>query len=291
MKKTLLYLFVSAVVFTSCNDDRIDEEAEFQPMDEFYLEHKPEEQEFVITSDSGDAPIIGMHGTELWGGRHILEYPNGDTVPFPYSLKLIELYSYKDMILYQMPSLSGTTLLETGGEVKIRACHNGNELVVKQGEKYPLVLSTTPTKAGMKVFQGDHPSDVYGDWDLATDGSLVVDTGKYGLGLAKLGWQNCAQTGASTGEAVITFKVEGKGGEFIDLFLITEDYKGLLMGNNLVIRNIPIGEEVTVIAMAKDQNDDFRLHQQTLTITGDLEIELKMDVISEGGLLSQLGSL
>ena len=281
-----------SLFLASCNDDRINEEAEFQPMDEFYNEHKPQEQEFIIYSDTGSAPIVGESGTELWGYRNILQYPNGDTVPFPYSLKLIELYTYKDMIMYKMPTLSGNTILESGGEIKITAWHNGNELVLKPNEKYPLILSSTPAIQGMKVFHGDHPNNEYGDWKLATDGSaILINGGKYNMATAEMGWQNCAQNGASTGETNITLKVEGKGGEFIDLFLAMDNYHGLLKGNNLVIEDAPIGESATLIAMAKDQNGDYRLHKQEITISDNMEITLDMQVVTEGTLLSTLSGL
>lgn len=291
MKKIFLALIISVVTITSCNKDRIEEEAEFQPMDQFYNDNKPQEQEFIITSDSGSGPEIGIQGTELWGFRDVLQYPNGDTIPFPYSLKLIELYTYKDMILYRMPSLAGTNILETGGEVKIRACHAGNELVVIPGKLYPMVLSTTPTVPNMKVYHGNHPNDEYGDWELTSDGSLVVDTGKYGLGLAKLGWQNCGKNGSANGTTTIDFTVDGKGGEFIDIFITMKDYHGVLKGGDLKLENAPIGESATIMAMAMDQNGDFRLHKQTLTITSGLSIKLDMKIVSEAALLSELSGL
>lgn len=291
MKKIFLSLIVATLAVTSCNKDRIEEEAEFESMDAFFTKHKPQEQSFKIESDSGSGPITGKDGTELWGYRDILMYPNGDTIPFPYYLKLIELYTYKDMILYNMPSLSGTKILETGGEIKIRACHDGNELVVKPGKFYPVVLSTTPTVANMKVYQGNHPNDVYGDWDLSSDGSAVVDTGKYGLGLAKLGWQNCGKEGASTGTTDIEFTTDKKGGEFISLFLVGKNYHGVLQGSNLKIENAPIGESVTLVAMAMDQNNNYYMHKETITITVGLSVTLTLNKMSETALLSELAGL
>lgn len=289
MKKIILSVVTLAMIFVACNDDRINEEAEFQPMDEFYDNNKPEEQEFIITSDTGDAPIIGNQGTELWGFRNILQYPNGDTVPFPYSLKLIELYSIKDMVMYQMPTLSTTNILEAAADVKITAWHNRNELVLKPNAKYPLVLSTQPTKSGMSVYQGTHPDNVYSNWLAATDGSTVTDTARYGLNVGTLGWQSCAQQQLS-GLGTIQFEVEGKGGQYIDLYLIPMGYQGLIKGENLVIQNAPIGAEVTVIAMAKDQNEDFRYFKQRLTVVDNMSIKLEMDVVSENALLGELAS-
>lgn len=290
MKNILIFLIVlSQLVFTSCNDDRLNEEAEFQPMDEFFSNNKPKEQEFVITSDDGNAPIIGANGTELWGGRDLLMYPNGDTVPLPYTLKLIELYTYKDMVLYKFPSTSSGSILETGGDIKVTAYHNGNALVVKNGEKYPVVMATQPTVNGMQPYTGDHPNNEFGNWSYDAN-DLLVDTGKYGLGLASLGWKSPSQS-KSVSYTDITFKIEGKGGEFIELFLACKDYRALLQGSNLVIENAPIGANVTLFAMAKDQDEEFRLHKSTFVVTANMEIELDMKVVSEVALLGELQGL
>jgi hypothetical protein len=291
MKKIFLSLIVASITITSCNKDRIDEDPEFESMDAFFNKNKPQEQEFVITTNSGSGPVTGKDGTELWGFRDVLMYPNGDTVPFPYSLKLIELYTYKDMILFQMPSLSGTDILETGGEIKVTACHAGNQLVVIPGKFYPVILSTTPTVANMKVYQGNHPNDEYGEWNLSSDGSSVLDTGKYGLGLAKLGWQNCGKNRDSTGTTNIVLTTDNQGGEFISLFLAGQNYHGLLQGSDLKIENAPLGESVTIVAMAMDQNDNFYLHKQTVTVTTGLSIPLTMNKVSEASLLAELAGL
>lgn len=278
-------------MLTSCKKDRIEETASFQPMDEFFENNKPPEQEFIITSDTGSGPIIGMNGTELYGFRNILQYPSGDTVPLPYSIKLIELYTYEDMILYQMPTLSGEDVLESAGEVKITAWHEGNELILIPGEKYPFKLSTTPPKSGMEVYHGNHPGDNFGDWELSADGSGVRTSTKYDVTTGLLGWQNIGQQGAKAGATNITFKVEGSGGEHIELFLVLKDYHGLLQGHNLVISNAPVGQEATIIAMAKNQDGDYMLHEQEVTITADLEITLDLKKVSETALLSTLSNL
>lgn len=291
MKKLAIVLLGAIVVLTSCNKDRIDEEVSFQPMDEFFDNNKPQEQEFVITSDSGSAPIIGMDGTELYGFRNILQYPSGDTVPLPYSIKLIELYTYEDMVLYQIPTLSGASILESAGEIKIRACHEGNELELKPGAKYPFQLSTTPPKVGMEVYHGNHPGDKYGDWVLSTDGSGVRTGDKYDVTTAKLGWQNIGQVGEGSSSTNITFKVEGTGGEYIELFFALTDYHGLLQGHNLVIPNAPVGQVGTIIAMAKNQDAEYMLYKQEVTVTDGMEITLDFNKVSETELLSTLANL
>lgn len=290
--KNLSIIFCAAVMaLTSCNKDRIDEDANFEPMDEFFTEHKPQEQEFIITSDTGDAPIVGMQGTELYGFRNILQYPSGDTVPLPYSIKLIELYTYGDMVLYEMPTVASEETLESAGEVKIRACHDGNELVLKPAAQYPFKLSTTPPQAGMKVYHGEHPGDKYGDWLLSTDGSAIRVTDKYEVATGKLGWQNIGKKASYEATTNINFKVEGSGGEHIKLFFASKDEHALLQGSNLVIPNVPGGKSGTIVAMAKNSKGEFLLFKKEILVTAGLEIDIDFNTVSEAALLSSIKNL
>lgn len=290
MKKIFYSVLFVALTMSSCNEDRIDEEAEFGPMDEFYNDNKPEEQEFEITSEDG-GPIIGKEGTKLYGGRSILMHANTNDVSLPYTIKLIELYSYKDMILYNMPTTSSGNVTESGGEIKVTAFKDGEELFLKPNMKYAAVLSTTPTKTGMSVYDGTHPNNVFSNWTLNASSMVVDSSGLYGLLLSKLGWQNCAQSTSFNAHTDIEFTIDGKGGEFIDIFIVFNDFHGLIQGSNLTASKVPVGANATILAMAKDQNGDFRLHNQTLTITQDLKIKLDMKVVSEAALLNVLGNL
>ena len=291
MKKVLFVLLVFIVHLYSCKDDRINEVIEFKSMNGFYDENKPVEQIFLITSDSINSSLVGVYGTELNGFRDILQYPNGDSIPIPYEIRLIELYSYKDMILYKMPSISDDCLLESCGKIKITAWHNDTELELRIREKYPLILSSSPTKQGMHIFQGQHPNDKYGNWILSSDGSFINATTKYNLFTGKMGWQNCAQKRENIVTADISIKVEGTGVEYIDLFLLTDHYYSVLIGGNLSIKSAPIGQKASLIAMAKDQNNRYRLHKSIITVSEGLEVKLDMNIVTEAELLSILSRL
>lgn len=290
MKKLFLPIAIALISLSSCNDDRINEETAFEPMDEFYNEHKPQEQEFIITSDSG-GPIVGNQGSRIYGHRHILQHANGDSVYLPYTVKLIELYSYKDMILYNFPTTSSDYVMTSGGHLKIRAIKDGEELVVRPGAYYGVVMSSSYT-GPKSVYTGTHTLDVFDDWSLAGNGSLVVDSSGYNaLGLTTLGWQSADAAMSATSYTDITFTIEGTGGENIDIFIVHNDFHGLIQGENLQAKNVMVGENVTILAMAMDQHGDFRVHKSTVTVTQNMEIALNMSVSSESSLLSMLGSL
>lgn len=289
MKNVLLYLPIFTLIFFSCSDDRITPDS-YSSANAFYELNKEEQQDFVITTDSG-GPIIGKKGTELYGGRAILEHQDGSAVDLPWTAELIELYSIKDYMLYRFPT-TGAAQLESGGIVSVTAVADGKPLKVKAGAQYPIIMSTSPTITGMGVFQGS--GDSFISWTAATDGSTMTIDGnsKYALNLSTLGWQHPAQASfGTTTNITFTLPNGATGGEFIDLWVIPNNKHALFYGNNLVASNIPVGIAVKTIAIAVNQDGDFVLHNTDVTVTADMSIELNFNTKSEDELLATLEAL
>ena len=123
-------LCVSSIIIFSCSKERIQPQTELNAYNSpnSYLDTKQEsEQEFTIDS-AGTGPIIGNQGTKIWTGKPCLQMPNGDTVIYPFKIKLVELYSPKQMIYYRMQTVASGNILETDGEIRLRAFKNNTEL-------------------------------------------------------------------------------------------------------------------------------------------------------------------
>ncbi len=133
---------VSSLAFVQCSKDRIEEKQqmnEYEPINNYFDNKKQDEQEFVVDTN-GQGPIVGNQGTKIWAEKTKLMYPNGDSVYFPYTVKLVELYTPKDMIYYQMPTVASGSLLTTGGEVRIRAFKDGQELLLRPGNAWTIEM-------------------------------------------------------------------------------------------------------------------------------------------------------
>ena len=134
IRKSSLFIFafvlLASVIYSGCSKERIDTRSlnKYNSPNTYLDSKKESEQEFTITADSG-GPIIGNQGTKLYGSRQCLQFPNGDTVALPYTIKLVELYGAKQMIYYQMPTVAGGTILKTDGEIRYRAFKNNTELI------------------------------------------------------------------------------------------------------------------------------------------------------------------
>lgn len=289
MKNLFLLITITTFIF-SCSDDRVSP-YEYKSLNGFYERNREQTQTYVIETDSGTSPIIGKKGTEIYGSRQLFEHLNGDSVQLPWAITLIELYTIKDYLLYQQPTISINTPLASAGTIKIMCFSEQKELKLRAGAQYAVKLSTPNPVEGYSNYQGGTSPDTFINWLLATDGSSVnIVTNKYQLNLASLGWNQCATAsfGATT---TVNFTTEGTGGENIDLWLIPSDKHALFYGNNLTASNIPVGEKVTVFALALNQNDDLVMHKEEITITENMVIPLVLHKTEEKDILSFINSL
>ena len=291
MKKIFLPIIALVLIATSCSDDRVTPD-EFKSLNGFYEKYREETQSVTITSDEGELPIIGKKGTELYGTRHILQHANGDSVQLPWVVQLIELYSIKDHLLYQHPTLeNNVTPIESEGTIKVLAYALQEELEVRAGKFFVTKLTTETPQTGMTVYSGGATPDTFIEWSQASDGSTnSIDAGKHQLNLATLGWSQLA--GATYGSTTTaTFTLTGTGGENIDLWAVPTTKKSLIYGNNLTLPNLPVGETVTIFGLALNQNDKLVMHNATVVVTDGMVIELELKETSESDVLSLLESL
>ena len=289
------FLLVAAVisVFTACNKDRVTDPS-FEPMDEFYNENKVEEQEFIITSEDSAGQIIGNQGTELFVSKRLFQYTNRpDEVTFPYIIKLVELYQYDDIIFYQMPTPHTDGALNNGGEIRVRAFKDKEELMLKPSLFYSSEFSSTVTETAMDAFHGEYPNEEFSQWIKASDGSNVTISAnnRHLVNSYQMGWVTPAKNRPGSGKTDIKFAVNGTGGEFIDLALCFKNFHCVITGNNLVIKDAPIGEEATLIAMAKDSKGKFRRYKSVVTVAAGMPIQLQMEEVDEASLLAELDAL
>ena len=282
-----------AIAFLSaCKKDRVTDPS-YESMDEFYTEHKIEEQEFIITEEDTAGHITGNQGTEIYVSKRLFKFVDrSDEVTFPYKIKLVELYEYDDIIFWKMPTPHSEGALNHGGEIRVRAFKDAEELVLKPGLYYGAKFSSIASESDMHPFHGSAPSDVFSHWTKASDGSNVsVIDGKYWVNTYQMGWVTPAKNNPGTGKTDLTFTVNGSGGENIDLVLAFKNFHGVITGKNLVIKDAPIGEVATVYCMAKDSKGKFRRHQAEITVASGMTIQLQMEEVDESTLLGELENL
>ena len=291
-----------AILIASCSKERIELKPQLNTYSSpsAYLDTKKQaEQEFII--DGSPGPIVGNQGTTIWGSKDCVRMPNGDTVSYPLTLKLVELYTPADMIYYQMPTMSSNRILATDGEIRIRTFKNGTELNLLQGCTGLMVSmpNANPQPNYRKKFYG-FSNGSYTDFtdDLSTLGITsaqnpfwIVDTIGYNSVIEKFGWINCAQLAGTTAGNTLTFASNVDDLTNVAIFAYLPATKTVMQAYNQSMAIIPNGTDVKIIAIAVDGNGSLFSFSQQVNVTTSQTIQVTMSQTTDAQLTALLNSL
>jgi hypothetical protein len=292
-------LMSMVIGLSNCSEQRVDANQYTSP-DQFMMDNRPEEQVFVIDTGGQGGPIIGNQGTYLWGDSSIFMFPDGGAVSYPIIIKLVELYTPKDMILYEMPTVAQGNLLVTGGQIRVRAFKDEVELVLRPGRHYEAWFPTDSIDPQMELFVGEETGD-FVDWQLVEgDSSLFpVPTPApetivyYGSWVQQMGWINCDYFYGVSPDSLttVTFTSEDDNLDNVVKFLYFDDIHSLMQVYGTVSGSVPIGASVKTICFAMGESGAMYHYYEEFTVTPDHVVQVTMQEISETDLLTLLGGL
>jgi hypothetical protein len=298
----LLAFALSVIALASCSKERIELKPQLNSYSSpnAYLDSKKQaEQEFII--DGSQGPIVGNQGTTIWGGKDCVRMPNGDTVSYPFTLKLVELYTPADMIYYQMPTMSSNRILATDGEIRIRTFKNGTELNLLQGCAGFMVSmpNAAPQPNYRKKFYGFANGSIVDFTDDLNSLGITpaqnpfwgVDTIGYNSIIEKFGWINCAQLAGTTSGSTLTFASNVDDLTNVAIFAYLPATKTVIQAYNQSIGIIPNGTDVKIIAIAVDGNGSLFSFYQQLNVTSSQAIQVTMSQTTDAQLTALLNSL
>lgn len=124
-------------------------------MNEFYSFFGQRNTQGFQLKNNKDVTIVGNKGTVLFIPKNSLQTIDGqDLNDADIVLEMREAYSYQDMLLENLGTVSNGKMLETGGMVHLAAkTTDGKEVVVKPGAELSLSMpSTGPLPEGMQLF-------------------------------------------------------------------------------------------------------------------------------------------
>jgi hypothetical protein len=296
-KLSLLFLvsvFVSALILTSCSKERIEKKEEeekqlnaYDSPDDYLDSKKQEEQEFEITSDDSGS-VTGNQGTNLQMTRHCLQKPNGDSVALPYTIKLVELYTAKDMIYWRVPTVSAGTILETAGEVRVRAVKDSVELTATC--PYIVRMPNAAPETYMSAFYGGNPD--FSDWTDSPVTPFTVDPIGYKAFAQKLGWINCGIKRGATPSYKLSFDSEVDDLTNVRFFIYIPSTKTVMEVSNKISGDIPAGLSVKIIGIAlKGANNFYTYENNNLLVSGNTTLDVVMKSSTEAELTTMLNGL
>jgi len=283
------------ILITGCSKERI-ESIEENQLNEYetisnYLDlKKQDEQEFIIDT-SGTGPVIGNQGTKIWASKEKLMYPNGDSVQWPYIIKLVELYTPKDMIYYQMPNLASGSLVTTAGEVRIRAFKNGQELVLRPGMTWVVEMPSAAPSPGMSIYYGaDNGSFV--NWSDSPTGTFITTAYGYAGEVAVLGWVLCGRpANVSATTTTYTFSSSTDDLQNVGKFIYFPGARSLMQVYGQTSGNLPVGEPVKIVLIGISNSGELYYYYSNTTVGSASQIDVTLSAISDPNLTALLDSL
>ncbi len=303
----LALLLVAVVLMPSCSKSRVDSQTTtvalgYTAPSAFYNKYKQQEQVYQVDSP-GTGPIVGHMGTKLYPNANIFMYPSGQSVIYPFSVGLIEIYSVKDMILSNLPTIAGGRILEAKPEISARAFKGTSPLVLRPGKKFHMETGTmTSLLTGMSVFYGFNNGSLT-DWTNTVstlNPAIQPDTlsaianlaSSYSMNIALMGWVNCGRFFNYTASTTpIVFNCAGTTPQNINVFLVFNNSNSVMQVSNLNSGPVPIGTSLTMVAIAYDGNGNLVYDKQPLTVTNGMQVTLNPQITSEANMLTILAAL
>ena len=286
-----IFLLV-ALLYFSCSKDRVKQAPlkTYSPVSSYLNSKEQAEQTFIIDS-AGPGPIVGNQGTKIWGGKNCLEFPNGDTVGYPFMIKLVELYTAKDMIYYQMPTVAGGTILETSGEIRLRAFSGTTELLLKPSPcsfeiQMPCAAPISGMDAWYGITTGGNP-----DWTSTPTTPFTTNVASYTAYPSILGWINCGQLAGSTYNSTLTFTSTTDDLTNVGIFVYIPATKTVIQAYNSTTTPIPNGTSVEIIAIGVDGGGNLFSQYQTQTVNTSFAVPITLSATTDAALTTVLNGL
>jgi len=151
-------------------------------------------QTFTIDATISQS-ITGSKGTIVNFNPNSFVSADGTPVTGNVEIKLIEIYKKSDMIRMNKPTMGnlpggGMAPLISGGEFKITASQNGQEVFLAPGMSYNVIApAPNGTDPNMDIFYGNESGDTL-TWTQADSNFVFGEQGSYFGSLDSLNWVN-----------------------------------------------------------------------------------------------------
>lgn len=268
-----------------------------------------------FTFDAGQSQIfrtkkgtlIEIQANSLW---------DGTTVAGQVEMDFLEFYDQGSMILFDRPTQTHQNrLLLSDGVFFIEITQNGEPLGVYGTQPIAVRFQRPDPDPEMRLFEGSANSDGawrwYDEWDEAIAPASWTDTlvntpsfpppvTGYFFSTSDLGWINC-DAFAEVPPSDLTNVCVSLPAEFTNLnarvYLVFKNRNSVmnLRGNpelkSFCVNNVPLGEEVIVVAIGVQENEQHFFKHLPIAITADMDLELALEPSTKADILKFLEEL
>ena len=287
-------LLLPILIFPSCENDDVTPNPTlrlpFENLDELSARHYIEADTFSVDAMM-DETINTSTGAKIIITAGSFEKSN-ETVDGIVSIVTKELLKKSDMILLDKPSTSGNSILEYGGVLDFSAYKDDESVDLKSSISVTLPVNDQISGLGSMAHY-NHSNN----WTMVNNSPVTVDPGELTLQFdsEEHGWM-CGGKDTNFSEYTsVESSLYGYGTILTDIagYVVLSDYNTVIKMNSDVNgvkvskSGIPKGVEASIVIIAMDH---FKVVVgiETLTITDNLSIEIKMNEVAEEDLSDYL---
>ena len=303
MKKVIIFgklLTVLALTFVSCDATKSPEPSS-QNSKEFTTQSVESLQNRLRTAPKTytvtDGTITTEKGTKIYVPQNSLIDKNGFPVAFPVDIDIKEVYDAGDMIRNGISTTSNGELLVSGGQFKISASKNGEELAIGEFDFMTVEVPTADGHTEMKFFSGG--TEEQPNWVEFKDTSSYVSVTDdyYQVSFSKLEWINCDYFYRSNGptqsvELGCTYDGNTIANSAAQMFIHIPEINSVVSFYDGSISGISVGLEAELIIVAQNVNNELFVASKDITIVdGDNSHVLELRKVQESELDTFLDEL
>jgi hypothetical protein len=320
INKILTALLLMVVFLQACKDKKNDVPAPTSTsntISDFIKRNTTASQNFTVNVSNSDTTITGQKGTIVKIPKNAFVTLNGQPVNGGVKIELKEIFSKAEMVLSSIPTISDGKLLISGGEVYINATTVNGEPLKIDSMRTPTVQvpNNNNPQAGMTLFTGvqngntfnwkpvqvDTTSQTYNPKDSIRNyqhlPSFFQQDIYYVFTLQNFGWTNCDRFWNVPN--VTSIKVDcQKFNSFANVYVVFKNLQcvmqlpllpdgTLYISNSDGYTNMPVGEEITIIAVALENSKSYYT-MKDLTITKDLSVALDLTEANEEDIVNTI---
>lgn len=253
-----------------------------------------------------DLPITTKKGTKLWIYESNLRTLQNGLVTYPFDIEIIELYTLKDMLLHQKPTVSFGRMLVTGGAIYLNVSKNGTNLGVNTQNPPNISVPVERPDRNMWLFYeaeatnfnwAEAPRDTIrepstGNGVKPPPPPIFAGKGTYELFPQRFGWINCDKFYDYTGERTdVTFVSPKLGLENILVFMLFPDINSVIQVYNGKSLLVPVGENVKVVALAQTKDGEIFAFFKDVKVEKQQIVEIELKESTEKEVLEVLDNL
>ena len=286
---SMLALFFLLLLLAGCTEDKVDPDVNEAPKIELPPEEKPQELPGDVTTIFKELETIAQTFDVDAGEAHFIEGKAGGTISIPANslvdgngtpvdggvrIEFIEIYTIRDMILSNKPTVSDGQLLLSGGEFYINITQEGEPLQLAEGKNIFYSIPTDEIVEDMILFVGDSTDDGSINWTPVEGSNVSVDgrqDNEGGVEFAfyfefnRFGWINCDKFFNDPRPKTDVFVTvpEGQGPENTAVFIAVRDELSVLRmywdpeKEAFRANNLPIGLSIFIVGIAELEEEFF----------------------------------